>query len=124
MIPFSGCLRVRAKSDGDIAFRMRTQRSCSPSTNDSDVSIGVVRASSSFAHAASLYGLIVGVSSVRASLNRMNAFAWLSGTWCTTCRTVQPSGRYGVSSCASSNPLMARRRLAGAAVITAIASRR
>ena len=26
------------------------------------------------------------------------AFRWLSGTWCTTCRRVQPPSRYGVSS--------------------------
>ena len=32
----------------------------------------------------------------------MKPFMWLSATWCTTWRTVQPSGRYGVSSCRSS----------------------
>ncbi len=42
-----------------------------------------------------------GVSSVSASLNRMYAFTWLSGTWWATCRTVHPSGRYGVSSCSA-----------------------
>ena len=52
----------------------------------------------------SLYGLIVGLSSVSASLKRMNAFMWLSGTWCTTWRTVQPPSRYGVFSCVSVRP--------------------
>ena len=33
---------------------------------------------------------------------------WLSGTWCTTCRTVQPPGRYGVSSSRSDPPLHER----------------
>ena len=36
----------------------------------------------SFAQRSSMYGLMVGASSVSASLKRMNAFMWLSGTWC------------------------------------------
>ena len=38
---------------------------------------------------------------------------WLSGTWCTTCRTVHPPGRYGVSSWASLRPATAARIRAG-----------
>ena len=64
------------------------------------------------------------MSSVSASLKRVYAFEWLSGTWCTTCRTVQPSGRYGVSSCASFRPRTAARSLAGVAAIASMAARR
>ena len=45
---------------------------------------------------------------------RMYAFMWLSATWCTTWRTVQPPGRYGVSSCASVRPVTAARSCAAA----------
>ena len=56
------------------------------------------RASGSFAHASSSNDLMVGRSSVRADLVRMQPFMWLSARWWTTCRIVQPPGRYGVSS--------------------------
>ena len=36
--------------------------------------------SASFAHSASLYGLMVGLSSVSARRKRMKAFMWLSAT--------------------------------------------
>ena len=36
---------------------------------------------------------------------------WLSGRWCTTCRTVQPFGRYGVSSWLSVSGATARRQV-------------
>ena len=90
-----------------------THRSCSASSSASDVSTGTRATSPSFAHAVSLYGLIVGLSSVSASLKRMNAFMWLSGTWCTTWRTVQPPSRYGVFDCASVRPRTAARSAAG-----------
>ena len=48
-----------------------TQRSCSASTRRSDTSIGVRAVSATSAHAVSSYGLTVGLSSVRASLNRV-----------------------------------------------------
>ena len=45
---------------------------------------------------------------------------WLSGRWWTTCRTVHPPGRYGVSSWPSANGETARRRSAGSAAMSAI----
>jgi hypothetical protein len=88
------------------------------------VSTGTRCTSSSFAQAASLYGLIVGLSSVSASLKRTNAFMWLSGTWWTTWRTVHPPSRYGVFSCASVRPRTAARSAAGVSRIAAIEARR
>src|SRR6185436_1037490 len=63
---------------------------------------------------------MVGSSSVSANFTRMYAFMWLSGTWWTTCRTVQPPSRYGVSSAASSRPATASRMRAGAAAMMSI----
>ena len=50
-----------------------------PSMSPSDTSTGS-RMSASSAHAFSSYGLIVGVSSVNASLTRIKPFMWLSAT--------------------------------------------
>jgi hypothetical protein len=63
---------------------------------------------------------MVGEFSVTHSFMRTYAFMWLSGTWCTTWRTVQPPGRYGVSSCGSRRPRTAARSAAGAAAMSAI----
>ena len=72
----------------------------------------------------SSYGLIVGSSSVSASFRRMKPFMWLSATWCTTWRTVQPPGRYGVSSCASVRPATAARIRRGSAAMSSMAAPR
>src|SRR5581483_4000412 len=49
---------------------------------------------------------------------------WLSGTWWTTWRMVQPPGRYGVSSCASLNaPVSVRKRAGSASSVRRCASR-
>lgn len=53
------------------------QRSCSASMNINEPSMGV-SLSASRAQAASSYGLIVGQSSVSASLKRIKELAWLS----------------------------------------------
>src|SRR5437773_9530863 len=45
---------------------------------------------------------------------------WLSGTWCTTCLTVHPPGRYGVSSCSGDRPATAARSCAGVSAIWSI----
>ena len=45
---------------------------------------------------------------------------WLSGRWCTTCRTVHPPGRYGVSSWPPVNAETVRRRSAGSAAMSSI----
>ena len=76
----SGCTSGRAKSSACIVSSSATQRACSASSSVSDVSTGTRGTSARFAHASSLYGLIVGLSSVSASLKRVNAFMWLSGT--------------------------------------------
>src|SRR4030095_11309151 len=62
------------------------------------------------------------MSSVNASLNRIMLFVWLSPTWCTTCLTVQPPGRYGVFNCSSDKVLTAFRTCCGKASIMAMYS--
>jgi hypothetical protein len=76
----------------------------------------------SIAHAFSSYAVIVGQSSVSASLIRSSAFIWLSATWWTNCRTVHPPSRYGVSSCPRSNPSTASRSLPGSSARAATAA--
>ena len=67
---------------------------------------------------------MTGLFSVSASFVRVRPFMWLSARWCTTWRTVQPSGRYGVSSCVSSRPPTAARMSAGSDAIRSIAALR
>ena len=81
---------------------------CSESISCSETSTGSVRASSSSAHTFSLYGVIAGQSSVSASRMRAVACIWLSATWWTVWRTVQPPSRYGVSIWDSERPAAAR----------------
>jgi hypothetical protein len=108
---------LRSKSFPDIDPIKLTQRACRQPKSCNETSTGAVRESCNSAHLASSYGLIVGSSSVRAIRQRMKQFMWLSGTWCTTWRTVHPPGRYGVSSCWSSSPRTASRNRAPASEI-------
>lgn len=75
-----GVKKCSLKSAADRPRRNAVHRICSASSNASDTSIGTVRTSGNSAHCASRYGLIVGFSSVTASLIRVYPFMWLSGT--------------------------------------------
>jgi len=90
-----------------------THRSQSASQSSSDGSTGPLRASASSAQRASSKGLTTGSNSVCASLVRTYQFICASARWCTTCRTVHPPGRYGVSSRSSDKPATAARSRAG-----------
>ena len=88
----------------------------------SDTSIGSFM-SASRAQAFSSYGLIVGVSSVSASLIRIARVHVAVGDVMDDLPIVQPSGRYGVSSCVSSRPATASRMRSGKPAIASIARR-
>src|SRR5262245_26534663 len=119
-LPHCGCVNAFAKSASGNERRNAIHRRCSASSSASETSTGHVFTSGSSAHNCSSYVLMVGASSVAASFIRMYAFMWLSGTWCTTWRTVHPPGRYGVSSAASDNPLTSDRIRAGNCSIVAM----
>ena len=74
---------VRSSSTPPVATAIPRSASITsgrPSRRSSDTESGTTFVSSSSAHAASSYGLIVGCSSVSASLMRMSPFMWLSAT--------------------------------------------
>ena len=77
MRPFSGWMRARAASASPTGRSSATRRSCTVVSSVTEEATGTTM-SGVRTHASWLYGLIVGSSSVRASLMRTYALAWLS----------------------------------------------